>query len=109
MKMSTGGHRRNLWDTGGHDVRKVRDRATPLLPRVMSARGFDSHDDSQLCDQRRTSMDVSGQWIRHFDLGRMSVDGSGRQKRGLQNRLRGAVKASWVGSIPIHPRQNHCS
>jgi hypothetical protein len=25
--------------------------------------------------------------------------------RGLQNRWRGAVKASWVGSIPIHPRQ----
>jgi hypothetical protein len=25
--------------------------------------------------------------------------------RGLQNRLRGAVEASWVGSIPIHPRQ----
>src|SRR5206468_11850416 len=24
--------------------------------------------------------------------------------RGLQNRLRGAVEASWVGSIPIHPR-----
>src|SRR5438132_3315653 len=25
--------------------------------------------------------------------------------RGLQNRLRGADDASWVGSIPIHPRQ----
>lgn len=25
--------------------------------------------------------------------------------RGLQNRLRGAAEASWVGSIPIHPRQ----
>ena len=24
--------------------------------------------------------------------------------RGLQNRLRGADEASWVGSIPIHPR-----
>jgi hypothetical protein len=33
------------------------------------------------------------------------VDADGRQKRGLQNRLRGAVEASWVGSIPIHPRQ----
>src|SRR5437899_11730537 len=27
---------------------------------------------------------------------------------GLQNRLRGAVEASWVGSIPIHPRQTWC-
>ena len=26
--------------------------------------------------------------------------------KGLQNRLRGAVEASWVGSIPIHPRQS---
>jgi len=25
--------------------------------------------------------------------------------RSLQNCLRGAVEASWVGSIPIHPRQ----
>ena len=33
------------------------------------------------------------------------VDDHGRQPRGLQNRLRGAAEASWVGSIPIHPRQ----
>jgi len=32
------------------------------------------------------------------------MDGGGRQTRGLQNRLRGAAEASWVGSIPIHPR-----
>jgi len=32
------------------------------------------------------------------------MDTGGRQTRGLQNRLRGAVEASWVGSIPIHPR-----
>ena len=36
--------------------------------------------------------------------GRGLTDGGGRQPRGLQNRLRGAVEASWVGSIPIHPR-----
>src|SRR5258708_30981058 len=28
----------------------------------------------------------------------------GRETKGLQNRLRGTVEASWVGSIPIHPR-----
>jgi hypothetical protein len=33
------------------------------------------------------------------------MDPGGWQARGLQNRLRGAVEASWVGSIPIHPRQ----
>ena len=31
------------------------------------------------------------------------MDNCGRLARGLQNRLRGAVEASWVGSIPIHP------
>src|SRR6266849_5766957 len=33
------------------------------------------------------------------------TDSCGLQTRGLQNRLRGAAEASWVGSIPIHPRQ----
>ena len=33
------------------------------------------------------------------------MNGGGRENRGLQNRLRGAAEASWVGSIPIHPRQ----
>ncbi len=33
------------------------------------------------------------------------MDGYGRKTRGLQDRLRGAAEASWVGSIPIHPRQ----
>ena len=32
------------------------------------------------------------------------MDDRGRESRGLQNRLRGAAEASWVGSIPIHPR-----
>ena len=39
------------------------------------------------------------------ELGRKLTDDGGRQTPGLQNRLRGAVEASWVGSIPIHPRQ----
>ncbi len=42
---------------------------------------------------------------RSSELGLMLTDVGGRQTRGLQNRLRGAVEASWVGSIPIHPRQ----
>jgi hypothetical protein len=33
-------------------------------------------------------MDVSGRVIRRFDLWRTSADGSGREKRGLMNRLR---------------------
>jgi hypothetical protein len=36
---------------------------------------------------------------------RTLTDERGRWPRGLQNRLRGAAEASWVGSIPIHPRQ----
>ncbi len=34
----------------------------------------------------------------------MLLNSNGRVTRGLQNRLRGAAEASWVGSIPIHPR-----
>jgi len=40
-----------------------------------------------------------------IESGRTLMDGRGRQPHGLQNRLRGAAEASWVGSIPIHPRQ----
>ena len=29
MKLSTGGHWRNQRDTGGHDIRRVRDREAP--------------------------------------------------------------------------------
>jgi len=39
-----------------------------------------------------------------IDLQRTLTDAHGRLTRGLQNRLRGAVEASWMGSIPIHPR-----
>ena len=39
------------------------------------------------------------------ELKRTFMDGGVRQPRGLQNRLRGAAEAPWVGSIPIHPRQ----
>jgi hypothetical protein len=28
-RLSTGGHRRSRWDTGGHDIRPVRDREAP--------------------------------------------------------------------------------
>jgi hypothetical protein len=43
-------------------------------------------------------------WAQAIESGWTLVDGRGRQPRGLQNRLRGAAEASWVGSIPIHPR-----
>jgi hypothetical protein len=46
-------------------------------------------------DRRRLPSTPSARW-RTF----------GRRDRGLQNRLRGRAEASWVGSIPIHPRQS---
>src|SRR6266446_4181572 len=64
----------------------------------------DSQDDSQVSRRLRTNADGHG--LRPFmtELARTLEDGYGRWTRGLQNRLRGAVEASWVGSIPIHPR-----
>ena len=53
----------------------------------------------------RTIMDDYGIAVSAIQLRQTSVDECGCQVRGLQNRLRGAVEASWVGSIPIHPRQ----
>ena len=50
-------------------------------------------------------VDVDGLPKSPIELRRTLTNGSGRQPCGLQNRLRGAVEASWVGSIPIHPRQ----
>jgi hypothetical protein len=71
----------------------------------MGLEASDSQHDSQLRHLRRTLTDVSRLMTRRFDLGWTSADVSGLEKHGLQNRLRGAVEASWVGSIPIHPRQ----
>jgi hypothetical protein len=42
------------------------------------------------------------------ELKRTLGDVCGRQTGGLQNRLKGAVEVSLVGSIPIHPRQIRC-
>jgi hypothetical protein len=50
-------------------------------------------------------MDYCGILSLMLELERTPMDSYGRQSRGLQNRLRGAAEASWVGSIPIHPRQ----
>ena len=50
-------------------------------------------------------MDDHGICERTIELHWTVMDVNGRQARGLQNRLRGAVEASWVGSIPIHPSQ----
>ncbi len=51
--------------------------------------------------------DVHGLPPHPTELLRTLTDVSGPQPRGLQNRLRGADEASWVGLIPIHPRQHH--
>ena len=72
---------------------------------VTSPPARDSQVDSQLCAQWRRDVDVRGLQLAHLHLERTWADGHGGQNRGLQNRLRGAVEASWVGSIPIHPRQ----
>jgi hypothetical protein len=64
----------------------------------------DSQDDSQPGGRRRTRPLDHGLLMRTVDRQHTFVDGPGRQPRGLQNRFRGAVEASWVGSIPIHPR-----
>ena len=76
-----------------------------ILDHCLDSPRFDSQGDNQLREPRHTLTDVSARWTRPFDLGRTSAHRSGCEKHGLQNRLRGAVEASWVGSIPIHPRQ----
>ncbi len=96
---STGGHVRSRQETGGHAGESVRDRT--------SEGGIDpdSQADSHSVGHRQPSADVTGSQHLTLHLARTSLDTGGRQKRGLQNRLRGAAEASWVGSIPIHPRQ----
>ena len=66
---------------------------------------LDSQADSQHRELERTTANGSRLCLADFHLERTAVDAGGQQKRALQNRLRGAVEASWVGSIPIHPRQ----
>src|SRR5437867_3704958 len=63
----------------------------------------DSQGDSHLRKLKRTLTDGGGQLMPQIDLRRTLAYGRGCRERGLQNRLRGAVEASWVGSIPIHP------
>ncbi len=67
-------------------------------------RKADSQDDSQLAVQLRKRPDNLGIGKVITELRRTLMDCRGRQTCGLQNRLRGAAEASWVGSIPIHPR-----
>ena len=61
-------------------------------------------DDSQLRARKRTPAYVRGIEFANLGLERTSVDVHGCMTRGLQNRLRGAVEASRVSSILIHPR-----
>ena len=63
----------------------------------------DSQVDSQFAGQLRTSANDPGMRELAIELQRTLMDGGGRQTRGLQNRLRGAAEASWVGSIPSIP------
>ena len=77
----------------------ARDRA------FEGGRGPDSEADSHSVGHWQPSANVSGSKLSTLHLPRTSQDIGGRQIRGLQNRLRGAAEASWVGSIPIHPRQ----
>lgn len=52
-------------------------------------------------------MPTDGRGMRHqaIELQRTLADSREREARGLQIRLRDAAEASWVGSIPIRPRQ----
>ena len=60
--------------------------------------------DSQLAGQLRTKSAFHGICELEIERQGTSMDASGHSPRGLQNCLRGAAEASWVGSIPIHPR-----
>jgi len=73
-------------------------------PRRYHAGGADSQVDSHSVGHWQLLANVSGYYLSTFHLARTSLDSGGRQNRGLQNRLRGAAEASWVRSIPIHPR-----
>jgi len=70
----------------------------------MSPRAADSQVDSQLDGQPWTRAGDHGMCEPAIELWWTLMDGCGCKTRGLQNRLRGAAEASWVGSIPIHPR-----
>ena len=60
---------------------------------------------SQAHGRLRTMADDDGLVRLPIKRRRTLMDILGRDVRGLQNRLRGAVEASWVSSILIHPRQ----
>ncbi len=60
--------------------------------------------DSQVDGHPRTSANPYRSTLLGTELQMTLADFDGSQARGLQNCLRGAAEASWVGSIPIHPR-----
>jgi len=78
--LSTEGHWRNQRDRGGHDVRRVRDRASE------GGSGPDSQADSHSVGHWQLLANVGGIGALDFDLRRTSAEGSACQKRGLQNR-----------------------
>ena len=65
----------------------------------------DSHEDSQARGRLWTRADNFGWANFAIELERTLTDVRGCHAPGLQNRLKGAVDVSLVGSIPIHPRQ----
>jgi hypothetical protein len=72
----------------------------------LAAEGFDdSQEDSQQDGQRWTTTYTDGILSRETERRWTLSDEHGQPPRGLQNRLKGAVEVSLVGSIPIHPRQ----
>jgi len=64
----------------------------------------DSQSASQHDERMQTKADHRGQKPLPTEHAWTTADSRGFPSRGLQNRLRGAAEASWVGSIPIHPR-----
>ncbi len=85
----TGGTSRIPKDTRRHAITAARDRASE------GGRGPDSQADSHSVGHRQPSANVSGSQLVTLHLARTSLDGGGRRKRGLQNRL-------W-SSADVHP------
>jgi len=78
----------------------------PTLDLLLASGFADGQGDSQANGPWRTVADNNGFPTLTSELVWTPMDRCGREPRGIENRLRGAAEASWVGSIPIHPRQS---
>jgi len=81
-------------------------RSDLLTARCAISTAGDSQDDRQAGGWLWTNADESGIGRSATELQWTVMDARAFRGPGLQNRLRGAVEASWVGSIPIHPPPN---